>query len=131
MDDKVTLIDVDTRVEGKLTGKDARILGRFKGEIELSGRLYTGEGSKVDATATVDSAEIAGQYDGEIRAKSVLLLEKAAIMGRLQTSSLAVREGARINGGVDAGQGAEKGRAPEPQPQSTGAGPGASGGGQG
>lgn len=136
MDDKVTLIDADTRFEGKLKGKDARILGRFKGEIELSGRLYTGEGSKVEATATVDSAEIAGQYDGEIRAKSVQLLEKAAITGKLQTSSLAVREGARINGGVDAGQGGDKsgdkGRTPEPQkPAGTGAGAGSTGGGKG
>jgi len=115
MDDKVTLIDVDTRVEGKLKGKDARILGRFKGEIELTGRLFTGEGSKVEATASVDSAEIAGQYDGEIKAKSVMLLEKASITGKLQTRNLAVREGARINGGVDAGQEATKAQAPEPQ----------------
>jgi cytoskeletal protein CcmA (bactofilin family) len=115
MDDKVTLIDVDTRVEGKLKGKDARILGRFKGEIELTGRLYTGEGSKVEAMAAVDSAEIAGQYDGEVKAKSVLLLEKASVTGKLQTRNLAVREGARINGGVDAGQEAAKAPAPEPQ----------------
>jgi hypothetical protein len=37
--DTVTVIDASSDVEGKLTGKDARILGRFKGEIALSGRL--------------------------------------------------------------------------------------------
>jgi cytoskeletal protein CcmA (bactofilin family) len=115
MDEKVTLIDADSHVEGKLKGKNARILGRFKGEIELSGRLFTGEGSKVEAVASVESAEIAGQYDGEVKAKSVLLLEKASITGKLQTRNLAVREGARINGGVDAGQDAARPPAPEPQ----------------
>jgi len=124
MDDKVTLIDVDTRVEGKLKGKDARILGRFKGEIELSGRLFTGEGSKVEATATVDSAEIAGQFDGEVKAGSVLLLEKASITGKLQTRNLAVREGARINGGVDAGQEAKPRASESAKPGTSGAGKG-------
>lgn len=108
MDDKVTVIDADTHVEGKLKGKDARILGRFKGEIELTGRLFTGEGSRVEATASVDSAEVAGEYNGELKARSLVLLEKASITGKLQTRSLAVREGAKINGGVDAGAEAAK-----------------------
>ena len=103
MDEKLTLIDAETRIEGKLKGKDARILGRFKGEIELTGRLFTGEGSKVEATAVVDSAEIAGNFDGDIKAKTLVLLEKATLTGQMDTRSLAVREGAKINGGVNAG----------------------------
>jgi len=119
MDDKVTVIDAETRVEGKLKGKDARILGHFKGEIELTGRLYTGEGSRVEATASVDAAEVAGHYDGEIKARSLVLLEKAAVTGKLITQSLAVREGAKINGGVDAGADAARARAANDAPKAS------------
>ena len=47
--DTVTVIDANANVEGKLTGKDARIMGKFRGEIALSGRLFMGEGSRVEA----------------------------------------------------------------------------------
>jgi cytoskeletal protein CcmA (bactofilin family) len=43
--DKSTVIDANADVEGKLRGKDAQILGRFQGEIQLTGRLQMGEGS--------------------------------------------------------------------------------------
>ena len=36
--EKSTLIDAQADVEGKLRGKDAQILGRFQGEIALTGR---------------------------------------------------------------------------------------------
>ena len=97
------LLAANRRLNSKLAGKDARILGHFKGEIELTGHLFTGEGSRVEATASVETAELAGQYDGEIKARSLVLLEKASVTGKLLTQSLAVREGAQINGGVDAG----------------------------
>ena len=53
--DKATIIDAEAEVEGKLRGKDARILGRFRGEVELSGRLFIGEGSQVDAKILADA----------------------------------------------------------------------------
>lgn len=107
MNDTLTVIDANTQIEGKLKGQDARILGRFKGEIELSGKLYTGETSRVEATALVDSAEISGAFDGSIKAKTLVLLEKATVTGQVDTQSLAVREGAHIDGGVNAGSGSK------------------------
>src|SRR6185295_8372447 len=108
--DKPTLIDVDAAVEGKLTGNEARILGRFKGEIQLKGRLHIGEGARVDAKVVADSAEIAGDFSGEIRVQRLLLLEKAKINGTLEAHTLSVREGAEVNGPVSAGE------APKPKP---------------
>lgn len=101
--DKPTVIDSDAAVEGKLTGKEARILGRFKGEIQLTGRLHVGEGAKVEAKVNADSAEIAGDFSGEIKVQRLLLLEKAKIMGTLDAQMLSVREGAEVNGSVNAG----------------------------
>ena len=102
----LTLIDADSDVEGKLKGKDARILGKFKGEIALSGRLVLGEGSRVEGKVVADAAEIAGTYKGDLNVRSLVLLDKGRAEGTLDAKTLAVREGAQINGSVNAGQGA-------------------------
>ena len=104
--DTLTVIDASADVEGKLTGKDARILGKFKGEIALSGRLFMGEGSRVDAKVVADAAEIGGSYKGELNVRSLVLLDKGRAEGVLDAKTLAVREGAQINGSINAGQAA-------------------------
>jgi cytoskeletal protein CcmA (bactofilin family) len=119
-DEKTTLIDGQADFEGKLTGKDAFILGRFRGEIQLSGRLVMGEGSKVDAKVRADAVEVAGEFKGDIAARAVTLAEKAKVEGSLEAKALAVREGARLNGSVNA-DGANKPKAataPAPTPPS-------------
>jgi cytoskeletal protein CcmA (bactofilin family) len=101
--DKSTLIDAQADVEGKLRGKDAQILGRFQGEIELTGRLLMGEGSRAQATVVADAAEIAGEFKGELKVRSLVLLEKGRIEGSVEAQSIAVREGALLNGSVNVG----------------------------
>jgi len=102
--EKATIIDTAAQVEGKLHGKDARILGKFKGEIELSGSLVLGESALVEARVVADSAEIAGELQGDLVVRRLVLLEKARVKGTLDAKTLAVMEGAVINGGVAAGQ---------------------------
>jgi cytoskeletal protein CcmA (bactofilin family) len=104
-----TLIDAQTEITGKIVGRDARILGRFRGEIELTGRLTTGEGSVVEARVRAEAAEIAGELDGEVHVKRLILLEKAHVEGSVFAESLSVREGANLQGAVNAG-------APPPKP---------------
>ena len=77
----------------------------FRGQIELTGRLILGEGSRVDAKVVADSAEIAGEFKGELKVRSLILLEKGRLEGNLETQSLAVRDGAQLNGAVNAGIG--------------------------
>jgi cytoskeletal protein CcmA (bactofilin family) len=100
---KTTLIDPQADVEGKLKGKDAHILGRFRGEVDVSGRLLLGEGSRVDAKIAADLAEVAGEFKGEIVARVVLLDERARVQGSVKAQVLVVREGAQLNGAVSAG----------------------------
>ena len=102
-DDKATLIDAQADVEGKLKGKDAHILGRFKGEVDVSGRLVLGDGARVDAKVVADAAEIAGEFKGEIKARAVTLAEKAKFEGSVDAQVLVVREGAQLIGAVTAG----------------------------
>jgi cytoskeletal protein CcmA (bactofilin family) len=101
--DKTTLIDTEADVEGTLKGKDAQILGRFKGDVALSGRVVLGESSRVEAKVAADSAEIAGEFKGEIKARSVTLTEKARVQGTVEAQILVVRDGAQLNGAVSSG----------------------------
>jgi cytoskeletal protein CcmA (bactofilin family) len=129
-DEKVTIIDAQAEVEGKLKGKDAVVLGRFRGEVALSGRLTIGEGARVEAAVAADAIEIAGELKGDARARSVTLGEKARVQGTVDARVLVVREGAWLNGTVTAGESASKpasGPAPVPAPPGA-ASPGTPGG---
>jgi cytoskeletal protein CcmA (bactofilin family) len=106
-----TQIDKQADFDGKLTGKDARILGRFKGEIQLSGRLTVGDEARIDAKVKADVAEIGGEFKGELVARSIVLLEKARVEGTIESQALAVREGAQVNATVNAGINPGSGRA--------------------
>jgi cytoskeletal protein CcmA (bactofilin family) len=99
---EATFIDAKSEIQGKLTGRDARILGRFRGEIELTGRLETGEGSRVEARVRAEIVEIGGELSGEIQARRLTLLEKARVDGKIRSEGLCVREGAQLDGVVEA-----------------------------
>src|SRR5262249_24821098 len=90
-------------VEGTLRGKDAQVLGRFRGQIELTGRLVLGEGARVEARVVADVVEIAGDFKGDLKARALTLLEKGKVDGTVDAQRLAVREGATLNGGINAG----------------------------
>jgi len=99
--EKTTVVDAQSEFQGKLTGRDARILGRFRGDIELAGRLVTGEGSRVEARIKADAAEISGEFVGEISVRSLTLTEKARVEGNIVTEVLSVREGAWLQAAVN------------------------------
>jgi cytoskeletal protein CcmA (bactofilin family) len=103
-DEKATIIDAQADVEGKLKGKDAVVLGRFKGEVAASGRFVVGEGARVEATVVADSVEVSGEVRGDVKARSVVLGEKARVQGTIEARVLIVREGAWLNGSVSAGE---------------------------
>ncbi len=107
-DEKATVVDAQADVEGKLKGKDAVVLGRFRGEITLSGRLVLGESARVEAVVSADAVEVAGELKGDVRARSVTLAEKARVQGTVDARVLVVREGAWLSGSVAAGEGASK-----------------------
>lgn len=100
-----TVVDADANFQGNLNGKDAQVLGRFKGEIAVSGRLTIGEGANVEAKVAADTVEIGGVFKGEVKARAVILLEKARVDAALDAKSLSVRDGALVNGAVNVGAG--------------------------
>ncbi len=103
--EKGTVIDADARFEGTLTGRDIRVLGRFKGDIDAKGRLVLGESSHVEAKILAETAEIAGEFKGDVVAEKLILMEKARVSGTFDAKMLSVREGAKMDGTVNAGEG--------------------------
>jgi cytoskeletal protein CcmA (bactofilin family) len=96
-----TSVGADAEFEGILSGKDAQILGKFKGEILVTGKLSIGEGAKVDAKVTADTVEIAGAFKGELSTRALILLDKARVDGSVEVKSLSVRDGALLNAAVN------------------------------
>jgi cytoskeletal protein CcmA (bactofilin family) len=101
--EKTSVVDGNADFEGKMRGKDAQILGRFQGEVELTGRFLMGEGSRVQATVVADAAEIAGDFKGDLKVRSLILLEKGRVDGSVEAQVIAVRDGAHLNGSVNVG----------------------------
>lgn len=101
--DKPTLIDAKAEFEGTLLGKDVHVFGRFKGEIEITGRLVVGEGGRLEARVAADAVEIAGDFKGDLKTRSLVLMDKARVDGNLEVQTLSVREGAQLNGAVNTG----------------------------
>jgi len=106
MDSAATVIDTHADIDGTLKGKDAQILGKFRGQIELTGRLVLGEAARVEAKVTADAVEIAGEYKGDLKARSLSVLEKGRVEGTIDAQRLAMRDGAVLNGTVNAGEAA-------------------------
>ena len=115
-EDKMTVVDAQAQLEGKLSGKDATVHGRVKGEIALTGRLLVGEEGKVQATVAADAVEIAGHLEGDVRARSVTLRETARVKGRIDAQALVVREGAWLSGPVASGEPPREAPKPAPAP---------------
>ena len=101
-----TTIGSDSEFEGILNGKDAQILGRFKGEVLLTGKLTIGEGSRVDAKVTADVVEVGGSFKGDLTTRSLILLDKGRVDGSIEAKTLSVRDGAVLNGAVNVGSAA-------------------------
>jgi cytoskeletal protein CcmA (bactofilin family) len=104
MDTSITIIDAQADIEGTLHGKDVHVLGRFRGQIDVTGRLVLGEGARVEARVAADAVEIAGDFKGDLKARSLSLLEKGRLDGTVDAQRLVVREGALLNGSVNAGE---------------------------
>ena len=98
-----TTVGTDSEFEGILSGKDAQVLGRFKGEILVTGKLTIGEGARVDAKVTADTVEVAGSLKGDLTTRSLILLEKGRVDGSVEAKTLSVRDGALLNGAVNIG----------------------------
>jgi len=87
---------------GELSGEgDFRILGKFEGEINVTGRVLVGEGAEVDANISAAAIVIAGVVRGNLSAATrVEILPSGVLTGTLRTGSFAAADGASVKGEI-------------------------------
>ena len=116
-------IDQGSEFSGKLSFKDTvRIDGKFDGEISSENTLIIGETGRIHATIQSETVIISGEVDGEIVAPGQVIIHKTArVTGNIRTGSLAVEEGAGLNGQITmTGQG-DASRPPKAKARTNGA----------
>ena len=98
------VLEVSASMQGTLSFKDPvnlRISGRFEGTLETLGNLMIGEKAQVEAQITGESITVAGRVHGKIVAKrSLRLIPPARVTGEITTPTLAIEEGAVLDGTV-------------------------------
>jgi cytoskeletal protein CcmA (bactofilin family) len=87
---------------GELTGEgDFRILGKFEGEINVSGRVLVAEGAEVDANITAAAIVVGGIVRGNLSASTrVEILPSGVLTGTLRTGSFSAADGASVKGEI-------------------------------
>jgi cytoskeletal protein CcmA (bactofilin family) len=105
MDDKETVIGVETRVSGEIRGgEDLVVKGRVDGKIQLSHALTVDKGAIVQADVDVKSLVVSGILVGNIVAsESVRLHASARVVGDLASPRVMMESGAAYRGRVDMG----------------------------
>jgi cytoskeletal protein CcmA (bactofilin family) len=93
-------IDQGSEFEGKLSFKDTvRIDGCFRGEVSSQNTLVVGETGEIMATVRSCSVIVSGTVTGNIFASQRLVLHKTArVEGDVEAASIAIEEGAILNG---------------------------------
>jgi cytoskeletal protein CcmA (bactofilin family) len=99
-----TVLAPGCALSGRVSGRDLDVLGRFEGELKLSGRVRLAPGSQVKARVRADLVEIEGDFEGEVRARTLRVGESAHAHGIFFADRIAVREGAWFEGGVNPGE---------------------------
>ncbi len=99
------LIGKGITVRGEITGTgDLHVAGRMEGKVNLSGTLVVEEGAEVEADVNATAIVVGGQVRGNLMAAArIEVLPSGRLTGNCRARSLVVREGALLNGKVDAG----------------------------
>jgi cytoskeletal protein CcmA (bactofilin family) len=93
----------------------ARVDGVLRGEVIGPGPLWVGRRALVEARVETDELIIAGAVDGEVRAtRRVALAGSARVRGELYAPSLALADGAVLEGRCAAGPRDGEPEAPAP-----------------
>jgi cytoskeletal protein CcmA (bactofilin family) len=98
--DDATVLGSGTHFEGLLTFRGrARVDGSLSGEIAGHGLLVLGPGARAEARVEVDELVVAGEVEGDVRARRrVELLATGCIRGDVETPRLVIAEGGRLLG---------------------------------
>jgi cytoskeletal protein CcmA (bactofilin family) len=97
------VVGAGTRVRGRVTGDgDLTVLGHLEGEVHLRGELVVGEGGQVVSDIEASALRVAGSVEGDVHVSGdVLILAGAKVRGDMHGASVALEEGADLDGRLD------------------------------
>jgi cytoskeletal protein CcmA (bactofilin family) len=104
-----TYVAASTTIVGVVTGKGAYVFcGSVEGDCDIDGPLTLAAGGRWKGTLKATDIVVAGVVEGDVVAKQrVEILGTARITGSLAGNSIAVAEGAIIEGEIKVTSGAE------------------------
>ncbi|MBN2369753.1 MAG: polymer-forming cytoskeletal protein [Vicinamibacteria bacterium] len=88
----------DATFTGRLEGRDVTILGRFKGTLQILGRVRIGRNARVEADVQAAMVEINGEFVGDVKTQSLVFGETARARGVFHAKRLGMKEGASVTG---------------------------------
>ena len=96
----INMISDGTRIKGTLeTKKDFRISGELEGSLKVEGKCVVSATAVIKGDLIATEADIAGKIEGQvIVANRLILRQTCSVVGDIQTKSLLVEEGAKIEG---------------------------------
>ncbi|MDX1623375.1 MAG: polymer-forming cytoskeletal protein [Gemmatimonadota bacterium] len=104
-DSTESVIAGDLTIEGKIEGAGhVRLIGTFKGDVQVEGDLTIEPGAKVSGGVRAEKVVVGGELEGNIdAATSVRLLESGVVNGDVKADSVSVAAGSRMRGQVEFG----------------------------
>ena len=108
-------------IEGKIEGRgDIRVVGRFKGTVNVEGQLTIEPGASVQGEVQADTVVVGGEVSGQVAAtRHVQLRESGAVLGDVKAESLTVAAGSKMRGNVEFGWKEDEILGTAPRPRST------------
>ena len=101
-DNAATYIAPTTKIQGSMSGKGTYVFcGEIEGDCDIEGPMTLAEGSRWKGTLRASDVVVAGHVDGDVIAeRKIEVAATAHIAGSLSGSSIAVAEGAVIEGDI-------------------------------
>jgi cytoskeletal protein CcmA (bactofilin family) len=93
-----TIIAKDLKIEGEITSLGIiEIEGNIKGTLRGNSVILR-EDCFVEGTIIAEILSIRGKFEGVIKAKNISMSSKAEVVGTIEYGSLAVEDGASVDG---------------------------------
>ena len=93
-----SVIGSDVTITGNIAATtELHVDGTIDGDLECAS-LVQGEGSSVKGAIKAESARLAGEVDGSIDARDLVILRTATIKGDVHYDALTIEQGASVDG---------------------------------
>jgi len=93
-----SVIGADVTIKGDVSATtELHVDGAIEGDIKCSS-LVQGEASKIEGSIEAESARLAGELNGSITARELIILKTARIKGDVHYDALTIEQGAVVEG---------------------------------